>query len=331
MKFGPVKVADALGAVLAHSVGLGGRERLRKGAVLDDDALSRLEGAGVAEVIVAQLEPGDVAEDAAAARLAAALAEGSDGLRLGPAATGRVNIHAEGRGVALIDAEAIRRVNAVDPMITVATLPQFLRLDPGAMLATVKIIAYAVPEDRLEAAEAAGRGALTTKAPVCRTATLIQTVQSAGDRPKGRAALEARLSRFGATLLDEVRVENAAAPLAEALQAAQGDILFILTATATSDLRDTGPAALRAAGGTVEHFGMPVDPGNLLFFGYLEGRPVVGLPGCARSPAMNGADWVMERLICGVPVTSADISAMGVGGLLKEVQARGRPRDAKVH
>ena len=71
---------------------------------------------------------------------------------------------------------------------------------------------------------------------------------------------------------------------------------------------------------------MPVDPGNLLFLGHLGDRPVIGLPGCARSPALNGADWVLERVICGQEVTSADIAAMAVGGLLKEIPTRPQPR-----
>jgi molybdenum cofactor cytidylyltransferase len=71
---------------------------------------------------------------------------------------------------------------------------------------------------------------------------------------------------------------------------------------------------------------MPVDPGNLLFVGSLGGRPVVGLPGCARSAALNGADWVLERLAAGLAVTDADIAAMGVGGLLKEIPQRPQPR-----
>jgi len=74
---------------------------------------------------------------------------------------------------------------------------------------------------------------------------------------------------------------------------------------------------------------MPVDPGNLLVLGRIGDRPVIGLPGCARSPALNGADWVLERVACGVPVTSADIAAMGVGGLLKEIPTRPQPRDRR--
>ena len=112
----------------------------------------------------------------------------------------------------------------------------------------------------------------------------------------------------------------------KALSEAPGEMVLILTGSATSDIADTAPAALVAAGGGVIHYGMPVDPGNLLFLGDLAGKPVIGLPGCARSPALNGADWVLERLICGISVSADDIMGWGVGGLLKEIPERGHPR-----
>ena len=71
---------------------------------------------------------------------------------------------------------------------------------------------------------------------------------------------------------------------------------------------------------------MPVDPGNLLFLGQSGAQVVIGLPGCARSPALNGADWVLSRIACGLPVSGADIAAMGIGGLLKEIPTRPMPR-----
>ena len=54
--------------------------------------------------------------------------------------------------------------------------------------------------------------------------------------------------------------------------------------------------------------------------------PVLGLPGCARSPKLNGFDWVLQRLAADVPVTRADIMAMGMGGLLTEIPSRPLPR-----
>jgi molybdenum cofactor cytidylyltransferase len=161
-------------------------------------------------------------------------------------------------------------------------------------------------------------------------AVLIQTVTEADDGETGHRAIQERLRALNVDMQPKRLVPHREDALAAALaDTGDADLILILTASATSDPADVAPQALRRAGGTVERFGMPVDPGNLLFLGQLHGTPVIGLPGCARSPALNGADWVMERVICGVPVTGADIAAMGVGGLLKEIPQRGRLREPK--
>ncbi len=323
MKFGPVATADALGAVLAHSVPLE-TGRLRKGHVLTADDLQALQSMGRAEVIVARYDPDDLTEDDAAARLAAALA--GPGLRVSKAATGRVNLFATGPGVARIDAPAIAAFNAINPMITVATVPPFFRVDADVMVATIKIISYAVPADDVTQACAAASDALAVLPPQFKTATLIETEIGTEPSIKGRHALAGRLERLGLSLTPRVIVPHQVDPLQTAVTDAKGEVVFVLTASATSDIGDVGPAALRAAGGSVTQFGMPVDPGNLLFLGDLGQKPVIGLPGCARSPALNGADWVLERVICGVPLTPADFAQMGVGGLLKEIPTRPKPR-----
>jgi molybdenum cofactor cytidylyltransferase len=138
-----------------------------------------------------------------------------------------------------------------------------------------------------------------------------------------------RLEPAGAAVTDEARVAHDASALARAIaaQAAGGnDLIVVFGASAIADRRDVIPAALEAAGGTVEHFGMPVDPGNLLLVGSIGGKPVIGAPGCARSPKENGFDWVLQRLLAGVPVTRADIAGLGVGGLLMEIVSRPQPR-----
>lgn len=330
MKFGPVPLEHAEGAILAHALSPpdGGR-KLAKGSLLGPEEIARLHAAGVPEVIVARLDPGDIEENRAAARLAEAVAPdpGAQGLRVTGAGAGRVNLYANGPGVVEIDTAAVRRLNGVDPMITLATLGQHTRVDPGTMVGTIKIIAYAVQDAALGKAAEAGRAALRVRAPVVSTATLIET--RVGDAPvagKGRAATSARLDRLGVSLSDRVVVPHRRDEIATAITAAPGELILILTASATSDIADVAPSALRDAGGAVTAYGMPVDPGNLLFFGSLCAKPVIGLPGCARSPALNGADWVLERLVCGIPLSQDDIAAMGVGGLLKEIPTRPRPR-----
>jgi molybdenum cofactor cytidylyltransferase len=333
MRFGPVPLDQAKGAVLAHSVQLGAT-RLRKGCVLGAGDLAALAQAGLTQVVVARLEPGDVAEDQAAAQLARALVPDPAGQGLGvtEAFTGRVNLNAVGPGLVEVDAGAVGTLNLVDPAITLATLAPLTRVAAGTLVGTVKIIAYAVEAAALARACDAARAALRVRPVVMRAATLILT-EVPGQDPKlsakGAQVIGARLRALGMELAAVQVVAHDEAALAVALLRAGGDMVLILTGSATSDLYDTAPQAVRAAGGSVLRFGMPVDPGNLLFLGNLGGRPVVGLPGCARSPALNGADWVLERLACGISVSGADIAAMGVGGLLKEIPIRPQLREPR--
>ena len=328
MIFGPVVVAEAEGAVLAHSM-TSASGRIAKGTTLTKTHVAALVQAGHTEVTVARLEAEDVEENQAAEQLARSIVTDplAQNVRISAAGAGRVNLYATCPGVAEIAADKIAAINAVDPMITVATVPHLHRVDAGTMIATIKIISYGVPRQALEDACSVSDNALSVLTPVYSRATLIET--QVGDdvpSPKGRAAMIARTERLGLEMSDRVIVTHDSGALAGSIDQAPGDILFILTASATSDPCDVAPEALRAAGGRVEAYGMPVDPGNLLFFGDVGGKPVIGLPGCARSPALNGADWVLERLICGVALSQADISAMGVGGLLKEIPTRPRPR-----
>ncbi|MGR3504141.1 molybdopterin-binding protein [Pseudaestuariivita sp.] len=332
MKFGPVPLGEGAGAILAHSIGLASG-RLRKGQVLTPDHLTRLAAEGHTEITVARLEPGDVPEADAAQRLAEALV-GPDpnGLRLTPPTNGRVNIVATSPGVVQLDAGRLAEVNRVDPMISLATVPELHQIAPKGLVATVKVISYAVPGARLAKAEAVGAGAISLAKPQLKTAALIVTEVPGGPGLKGTDAIAARLEALDMTQGSPLTVPHRTDALTAALTDVQVqgavDLILVLTGSATSDAHDVAPSALRAAGGTVTRFGMPVDPGNLLFCGTLGPVPVIGLPGCARSPALNGADWVLARTICGVPVTSDDIAAMGVGGLLKEIPTRPAPRRA---
>ncbi|MEP1327503.1 molybdopterin-binding protein [Pseudophaeobacter sp.] len=328
MIFGTVPLAEAEGAILAHSL-RASTGKIPKGSYLTAADLTALAQAGFEAVTVARLEANDQHEDAAALALAQALVsdEAGQNIRISGAGAGRVNLYARSCGIVRLDPHALNAVNAADPMITIATVPDYHRVDRDGMLATIKIISYGVPETALWQAGAGASGSIWVQPPVYKSATLIETKVTDETPPdKGRRAMGGRLQRMGLDLSPRVIVPHREADLADALTKAPGEVLLILTGSATSDPADVAPSALRQAGGTVTRFGMPVDPGNLLFLGDFGEKPVIGLPGCARSPALNGADWVLERVLCAEPVTAADIAAMGVGGLLKEIPTRPMPR-----
>jgi molybdenum cofactor cytidylyltransferase len=331
VKFGPVLVGEAAGAILAHSVRFSDGS-IRKGTTLTTDHIAALKAAGVGEVVVARLESDDVHEDSAAATIAAALA--GPGLHVERPFTGRANLTAESTGVVLIHRNTIDALNRVDPAITVATVPEFAVVPAGQMVATIKIIPFAVPRATLAAAAVSSAirvapfrpmkvGLVATQLPSLKTSVMDKT----------RRLLDERLRPASASVFREDRVPHTSSAVAAALRTLVKDgaeLLIVFGASAVVDGDDVIPAAIREAGGEVTRLGMPVDPGNLIVLGELDGLPVIGAPGCARSPKENGFDWVLHRLLAGIEVTSADIATMGVGGLLGEIVSRPQPRAGTV-
>jgi len=334
VKFGPLPVAEAEDAILAHTLRLPGGCTLKKGRALSAGDVAALAAAGRGEVVAAKLEDGDVVEDAAAAALARALA--GPGLRVAEAFTGRGNLYAEAHGLLLVDRERIDRVNAVDESVTVATLEPFARVEPRTLAVTVKVIPFAVRTAVLDACIEAVRGG---EPPACvapfRAAAAGLLLTQLPGVPNGviehaAETQRTRLARLGGRVLQEIRCAHDEAAVAEAIASLLGAgcaPILVLGASAIVDRRDVIPRAVERAGGSVEHLGMPVDPGNLLMLARVGATPVIGLPGCARSLAPSGADRVLERLLAGLAVTGQDLQRMGVGGLLAEMRGRPQPRE----
>ena len=140
---------EAQGAVLAHSVALGGLH-LKKGRVLSPADVAALRDAGLSHVYAARLEADDVPEDEAAARIAEAV---TGAYAIAEAAfTGRANAHAAAPGVLVVDGARLRQLNHIDESLTLATLSPFSVVQARQLLATVKVIPYAVKRRVLEAA-----------------------------------------------------------------------------------------------------------------------------------------------------------------------------------
>jgi len=331
VRFGLVPVEEAVGALAAHSV-RAGETTVKKGCLISAEIATQLKRAGVEMIIAARFEPGDIAEDEAAFRLARVLA--GEHVVVEAPFTGRSNLYAGASGVLMIDVDAINGLNAVDEAMTAATLPAYKPVVAGEMVGTVKIIPYAIPEALLQGGIArAGTGALRV-APYARRSVGVISTLLPGLKPsvveKTLTVLGRRLEPAGARIAWDRRVPHETAALARELaHQARGntELIVVFGASAIADRRDVIPSAIEMAGGRVEHFGMPVDPGNLLLVGSIAGKPVIGAPGCARSPKENGFDWILHRLLADVPVTRADIMSLGVGGLLMEIVSRPQPRE----
>jgi molybdenum cofactor cytidylyltransferase len=336
MKFGPVPLEAAAGRILGHNVaGADGRRLLRKGKALTETDVEALRTLGRKSVYVAELEPGDVDENRAAERIAAA-ALGA-GLRPTGASTGRVNAIATVLGVFRVDVARLSTVNAAEG-ITVASLGAHSAVRTGQTVATFKVIPYAVAEAEVVRGEAIAREG----GPLLRVDALsrrrVGLVLSGS--PSVRAQLEEsfsplieRVEALGSSVVDRQYVtledERGEEALAETLRRereAGMELILLAGETAIMDRHDITPRAVERAGGTVVSVGAPVDPGNLLMLAYLDGVPVLGAPGCARSRKTNVVDWVLPRLLAGDRLTREDIVALGAGGLLEDVPERPVPR-----
>ncbi|MCG8493690.1 MAG: molybdopterin-binding/glycosyltransferase family 2 protein [Sneathiellales bacterium] len=337
MIFDRLPLEDAEGAILAHAVDAGPLGLLKKGHILDQSSLAAIRGTGETTILAAKLEESDVGENTAADQIAR--------LSLGPnvaksdAFTGRSNLIAETSGLLRINRQALLDLNRIDPSITLATLKDLEKVDKGQMVATIKIIPFATEKANLAKAALLTEEAkkpIVELVPFKRQKIGVISTKLPGTAEKliakSEKVLEQRLLACGNRIdfrLECAHHEDHVARAISALRDKECDLILIFGASAITDPRDIIPRGLEQADGKMEHFGMPVDPGNLLMLGTSGTSTVVGLPGCTRSPKLNGFDWVLQRLLCQIPVTGSDIMAMGEGGLLKEITSRPQPRHQK--
>lgn len=328
MRLETLPLDEAAGHILCHNLAdAQGRKAFAKGRLLRPEDPPRLAALGLDRVRVAVLEPGDVHEDEAARRLAAALA--GPGVAATPPHAGRVNLRAELLGPLTVDAAALLAINELDGL-SVATLPAHSLARPGRTLATIKVIPFAVPEADLRLAEAAGRlaGGVLCVRPLRLLRVGVVLVSSTAARVRVERgvypAVEGRVLDLGGAVVARRTVAPDEAAVAEALAAlaaAGAELLVVAGETSVVDLDDVTPRGIRLAGGRVEHYGAPVEPGNLLLMAYLERQgeaplPVLGAPGCVRSRDVNIVDLLLPRLMAGERILRRDIVALGHGGLL---------------
>jgi molybdenum cofactor cytidylyltransferase len=339
MKFGPVALSDAKGKILGHNIaGDDGQRLLRKGKPLTDEDLEKLRALGRTSVYVAELEPDDVDENTAARRVAHATC--GPGLHITGAASGRANLLSDAMGILRIDVERLSRLNGCSG-ITLATLPTHSPVRAKQIVATIKIIPYAMPDSVLRVVEAvAGEGAPIVRVDVL-PARQVGMILSGSTSMQGKlnsafSPLRELIERLGSSVtrtdfvaLEEEQDEAGLANMLHEQLASGVDLILLAGETAIMDPHDIVPRAIERAGGRVESVGAPVDPGNLFMLAFIDTVPVVGAPGCARSRKTNIVDWIVPRLLAGDGLTRKDIVALGHGGLLQDIRERGMSREVR--
>ncbi len=322
MKVKKLPTGDAVNQILLHNqFGPDGRKSLKKGQRLTEADVAGLQAINHPTVYVAILAADDVGENEAAARLGQIIAR--SGLKSTPATTGRVNLLAGSTGLLKVNVEQLLAFNEINGL-TLATLPTHTPVQPQTLVGTIKIIPYAVSQANLAAAEIIAREAdliqvkpfiikqaalITTGSPVARQKVLDSFVP----------ALQERLAGYGTEMVvgpyvpeDETEISRA---LLEALNNG-AEMILVAGETSIMDENDITPQAIKAIGGEIIQYGLPVEPGNLMLLAYHGHVPLVGAPGCAKSKSHNVVDLVLPRLVAGERLTRRDLLQLGHGGLL---------------
>ncbi|MGB1182848.1 MAG: NTP transferase domain-containing protein [Candidatus Puniceispirillaceae bacterium] len=339
MKFGERDIEHCLGAVLAHSQKLGTR-RIAKGTRLETELIDAFRAQGVDALVCAMPEAGDLDENIAAREIALQLAKkvAATSIEMSEAATGRVNFKAREAGILRYDRQDLLAFNLVHEGVGLSLPVHNQLLKPGQIAATLKIIPYFLHGDIVQTLlkQVQSRPIFTFHPIAPKKGYLIQTRGAALPEKvyeATRAVTRNRLHDLGCGLIDAAVCAHIKDALKDELQAARqagAELVLICGGSAIADKQDVVPVAIEELGGQINQLGLAVDPGNMLMVAEWQGMPIIGMPGCARSPKLNGFDWVLHLLLAGIELSRRELADLAAGGLLGEIAARPMPRSRAV-
>lgn len=323
MRIREIEIDQAVGGVLIHNIAdAQGHKALNKGHRVLESDLEKLRSLGKTSVVVGLFEPGDVSENDAATRIAAAVV--GEHISLSAVTTGRINFFADVRGVFKMDVASLNAINSLDG-VSIATIAANQVVEPKKMVATVKTIGLAISETALQEVEQIGAARENKigvrELPAKRVAVILTGSPEVRERVQKALIppIHGRVEDLGSSVVSNEYVEHNEAAIADAVGRANDmEVNCIILAGETSimDATDVTPTGIRQAGGTIELYGAPVEPGNLLLLGYLGEMPIIGAPGCVKSRDINVVDLILPRLLAGEHVRKKDVVALANGGLL---------------
>lgn len=319
-----IPTQDAVGHMLCHDMtqiipGQYKGARFRKGHVVQPEDVPVLLSMGKEHLYVWELTPGVVHENDAAERLCALCR--NDHMERTEAKEGKIELTAAIDGLFQVDRRRLNAVNALED-IMIATRHGNTAVRKGGKLAGTRVIPLVIAEEKLRRAEeAAGSTPLLTLTPwKLKTAAVIAT---GNEVAKGlitdafTPVVEAKLTAFGIRTVRRSTPGDDMDKITQEILAARnaGVDLILCTGGMSVDPDDRTPGAVRASGARVVSYGAPVLPGAMFLVSYLEGVPVLGLPGCVMYAQSTIFDLLLPRIAAGVPISRKDITEMGEGGL----------------
>ena len=319
------------GSILAQTYNLSGRT-LSKGTHVSEEILELLNRENVKNILCAVPHEGDIHEDYAAEAISKALDENQ--LYAEEASTGRVNFRTPALSIVRYNRELIKKINLVDESIAFSIVEHNQLLAKNDLIATLKIIPFFVSKIYVEQVVS-----LIAKNEIFKVHRLeekkVELIQTYYDWQK-RSIFKAtsnvtssRLDALGCPLQKETLIPHDHKSLCSEIKSSVdsgAQVLLISGASAITDRSDHIPKAILSVGGEIIQYGLAVDPGNLLLIGKIGNTTIIGMPGCARSPKLNGFDWVLQLLMANIPINKEELADMGAGGLLMEIASRPLPR-----
>jgi molybdenum cofactor cytidylyltransferase len=318
----PVDVTQSTGRVLCCAIlRAGGKKLLSKGHVISEEDAQMLQIEGIREVLVIELEAGEIGEDEAVMEVATEISCGALEIRL--AAGGRANLMATEPSCTLIDDELLKQTNYTSSVVIATTL-NFSYANAGQRVCTVKSTPYAVVKSQLEAVISIvrERGPILQSRPI-RTPVVgvLYTDPVSGDKARQlfESVMYQRLKRLDTAAkyaLASIEEEGAVARSLQHLLRAKPTSILIASTTAPAGPDDVVGRAMLRVGSHIERFLAPVEPGNLLLLGYKDDVPIVSAPGCFRSAKPNIVDVLLPPMLARYHVSDWEVASLGHGGLL---------------
>jgi Probable molybdopterin binding domain len=318
--------ARLVGAILTRDLTVGS-QRWSKGRRLTADDLAALAAAPAGEpVTVLVPEPGELHENDAAIRLAAAVA--GPGLTVRGPVQSRIDLLAEAPGVLNVRIADLERLNRIDPL-EVFTAFDGQVVEAGDLVASVKIAPHLVDAATVDAgARLAGFGShpLVWVAPFLprRVGVIVKESLRATARNRFEASVRAKIVGLGSEVVAIDYVDDDADAVEAAMAAfvrRPDPIDLILTAGAAStDPLDACFVAIAALGGRVVRRGVPAHPGSMLWLARIGGTAILGLPTCGAYSKATAADLLLPRLLSGEDPSEKTVAKLGHGGILTRSQ-----------